>query len=291
MASSNPTEIAMKTNLVLVSMLAALAPLTSACVETNHADVLPPDAKPLLTITSQATEALAPQTLVTQEVSAQTRLFPRDATPFGASYEDWAAAWWQWALSIPVDENPMKGGPCELYQSGDVFFLAGTNGGASTRSCTIPVGKGIFFPLVNIVFRACPEHANASYTCDIATADSTLHECASWYIDHGDETLLLEVDGASISGLDEYRAHSEVFSDTSPLDVAERVSPSCSGPIEANPCGVPVGSPRPSVADGFWAMLKPLPVGQHQVRFAAQMGGAEWGGFSLDVTYDIVVAP
>jgi hypothetical protein len=280
----------MKTNLVLVSMLAVLAPLTSACVETTPADVLPAEAMPL-ELGGSTAAAPALQVMAKQGAPTQSHIFPREAMPFGASYEDWAAEWWQWALSIPVGENPMKGGACELHQSGDVFFLAGTNGGAATRSCTIPTGKGIFFPLVNVVFRACPELSGGSYTCDLATADSTLHECASWYIDNGDETLLLEIDGAAVGGLDEYRAHSEPFFDTSPLDPAERVSPTCSGPIEANPCGVPVGSQRHSVADGYWAMLRPLPVGQHQVRFAAAMGGDGWGGFSLDVTYNIVVAP
>jgi hypothetical protein len=277
----------MKTHLVLASMLAALASLASGCVEATPADVLPAEAMPLGAL---AASTKAPQVQAKKAAPAQGLLFPREAAPFGASYEDWAAAWWQWSLSIPVDDNPMLGGPCEQYQSEDVFFLAGTTGGSATRSCAIPAGKGIFFPLVNIVMRSCPEFADASYTCELATSESYMHDVTSWYMENGDRTLVLEIDGVSVDGLDDYRAHSEAFSDASPLDPAERVWPVCSGPIDANPCGVPVGSPRPSVADGYWAMLRPLPPGQHEIRFAASIDYG-WGGFSLDVTYDIVVAP
>ena len=281
----------MKTHLVLASLIAALAPLTSACVETTPVDAVPTEAVTLGGLAAPgAREAKAPEAHAKGGAPSQSVLFPREATPFGVSYEDWAAAWWQWAFSIPVDENPMLGGPCELHQSGKVFFLAGTSGGADHRSCTIPAGKGVFFPIVNVVFRSCPEYADASYTCDLATSEDNLHENASWYMENGDRTLLLEIDGASVDGLDAYRAHSEVFADASPDAVEDRVAPTCSGKIEENPCGVPVGSPRPSVADGYWAMLRPLPVGQHEIRFAASIE-YDWGGFSLDVTYDIVVAP
>jgi hypothetical protein len=281
----------MKTNLVITSLLAALAPLASACVETNPVDLVPAEAVSLGALSAPISEGTkAPAAQAKSAAPAKDRLFPREATPFGASYEDWAAAWWQWAFSIPKDENPMLGGPCELHQSGEVFFLAGTMGGSATRSCTMPAGKGVFFPLVNVVFRSCPEYADASYTCEIATSEDNLHESASWYMENGDRTLILEIDGASVDNLDTYRAHSEMFFDASPDDVEERVAPACSGKIEENPCGVPVGSPRPSVADGYWAMLRPLPVGQHEIRFAAAIE-YDWGGFSVDVTYDIVVAP
>ncbi|MDI1442711.1 hypothetical protein [Polyangium sp. 6x1] len=281
----------MKTNIAFASLIAALAPLASACADATPIDVVPAEAMALsaLSAPSSAEGAKAPETHA-KKGPGHNLLFPRQAHPFGASYEDWAAAWWQWALSIPVDENPMLDGPCELHQSGNVFFLAGTMGGTATRNCTIPVGKGIFFPIVNVVYRSCPEYVNGSYTCELATSDDKLHEWASSYIESGEGTMLLEIDGVSVANLDPYRAHSEVFADASPLNVEDRVAPACSGPIEANSCGVPVGSPRSSVADGYWAMLHPLPPGQHEIRFAASIDN-NVGSFSLDVTYHIVVAP
>ncbi|MFS8071505.1 MAG: hypothetical protein ACMG6S_34475 [Byssovorax sp.] len=281
----------MKTRLVLVSLLATLAPLTSACGQTTPIDVLPHEAVAVGALSVPGSAVEAPESHAKKAASAQSRLFPRQATPFGTSYEAWAAAWWQWALAIPKDQNPILGGPCELNQSGDVFFLAGTAGGSETRSCTIPAGKGIFFPIVNVVVRSCPEYGDQveGYSCEVATDEGMLHQWATEWMG-SDQTLLLEIDGSSVDALDAYRAHSDAFTDTSPLDVSERFAPFCSGPIEANSCGVPVGSARPAVADGIWAMLHPLSVGPHEIRFAASVN-QPGGGFSIDVTYNIVVAP
>ncbi|MGH9975265.1 MAG: hypothetical protein ACRD8Z_05440, partial [Nitrososphaeraceae archaeon] len=59
--------------------------------------------------------------------------------PFGRSYEDWTAKWWQWLLSIPNSENAAvdtTGEHCGVGQNGSVWFLAGTTGGKNIRSCT-----------------------------------------------------------------------------------------------------------------------------------------------------------
>jgi hypothetical protein len=285
-------EVAMQNNIVLVSLLAATAPFVSACVEATPSEIAPAAAVAFGELsTPVSTTANAPAAKAKSSAPTQAFLFPRDATPFGVSYEDWAAAWWQWAVAIPKDENPMLGGPCELHQSGKVFFLAGTTGGNDIRSCTIPAGKGIFFPLVNVMYKSCPEYGGQfeGYTCEDATSEDLLHQGATEYMGY-ESTLLLEIDGVSVEGLDAYRAHSDTFVETSPTDVSARVFPFCAGPIEENPCGVPVGSERPAVADGYWAMLRPLSAGQHEIRFAASIA-LPWGGFSLDVTYDILVTP
>jgi hypothetical protein len=104
-------------------------------------------------------------------------------------------------------------------------------------------------------------------------------------------TLALEIDGVAVEGLEEYRAHSETFPETSTLDWDDRVSPWCTGPIRENSCGVPVGSLRNSAADGYWAMMRPLSVGQHQIHFTASVVQSNGSTFALDVAYDIVVTP
>ena len=61
------------------------------------------------------------------------------------------AKWWQWALEIPEPRNPLiDANPCNVNQHGYFFFLAGTLGGDPVeRTCTIPKGKAIFFPVYN----------------------------------------------------------------------------------------------------------------------------------------------
>lgn len=73
----------------------------------------------------------------------------------GASQEEWSKRWWRWALSFDEDEGPLAdpdGSDCALGQQGPVWFLAGTYGTARTvRSCRVPAGKTLFFPLVNTI--------------------------------------------------------------------------------------------------------------------------------------------
>ena len=55
------------------------------------------------------------------------------------------AAWWQWVLSIPVDENPLldtTGEKCMIGQRGDVWYLAGTFGAVTaTRDCAVQLQR------------------------------------------------------------------------------------------------------------------------------------------------------
>src|SRR2546427_7156737 len=65
---------------------------------------------------------------------------PPNSHPHGLTYGEWNGRWWQWALSIPSDVNPVldtTGVHCAEGQTGKVWFLAGTFGGAATRTCTI----------------------------------------------------------------------------------------------------------------------------------------------------------
>jgi hypothetical protein len=53
---------------------------------------------------------------------------PVKANPAGQTYGRWAAEWWQWALGIPADVNPVvdtNGEFCTQRQVDDVWFLAG----------------------------------------------------------------------------------------------------------------------------------------------------------------------
>ena len=63
--------------------------------------------------------------------------FSIDSKPYGVSYLQWAAKWWQWLLSIPSDTNPAAdktGINCGINQKGPVWFLAGTFGGSERPS-------------------------------------------------------------------------------------------------------------------------------------------------------------
>ena len=69
------------------------------------------------------------------------------------------AKWWQWVLPIPKSINPLiDANPCNVNQHGYFFFLAGTTGGSAVeRTCSIPKGKAIFFPVYNYFQTLDPE--------------------------------------------------------------------------------------------------------------------------------------
>src|SRR4029077_11807072 len=64
-----------------------------------------------------------------------------------------ATSWWQWVFETPASENPLTdttGQFAAVNQSGRVWFLAGNPGGTTVRTITVPSGKALFFPIVNV---------------------------------------------------------------------------------------------------------------------------------------------
>jgi hypothetical protein len=199
-------------------------------------------------------------------------IIPPQSESFAQTYGEWGARWWQWVQSMPKSQNPATDtASCQLGQWGPVFFLAGTfTGEALTRSCNVPAGEGLFFPIVN-AFCAVSEDG------DTAAAIAKL--CREQFIDKIDlASLKLTIDGVRVFNLDKFRG-SEFFSLAS---VAENVSDQA--------CGTPgaryVGFRATAYSDGYWAMLRPLPIGHHVVHFE---GSVPAYSFTVNVTYQLNV--
>ena len=105
--------------------------------------------------------------------TADDRIIPPSslsALPDHKTYEQWSAAWWQWVMTVPYSLNPITQAgnkvDCRIFQDpfSPVFFLTGNSGFADTRSCTVPAGKPIFFPVVNVLNDyPCPSSPNAPF--------------------------------------------------------------------------------------------------------------------------------
>src|SRR5689334_15805444 len=53
-------------------------------------------------------------------------VLPVKSSPYGMTYGQWSARWWQWAFSLPIDRSPLFGtADCSAGQSGLVWFLPG----------------------------------------------------------------------------------------------------------------------------------------------------------------------
>ncbi|GAA6207673.1 hypothetical protein NBRC116601_09660 [Cognatishimia sp. WU-CL00825] len=87
--------------------------------------------------------------------------------PAHADYAELANLWTQWSFSFPDKLRPQKsrwGLACNLNQSGNVWFLSNSDQSKPVnRTCEIPTGKSLFFPILeNIVFNP----PNLNLTCD-----------------------------------------------------------------------------------------------------------------------------
>lgn len=160
----------------------------------------------------------------------------------GMTQAQWTRAWWQWAASFDGDESPVadtSGEHCAAGQQGPVWFLAGTYGTRRTiRTCKVPTGRYMFFPLINYVVM---RPANRIVSCD-AVAEQA-HDMTE-----GVSNLVLRVDGRPIDTLEAHRISSDGC-----FDIGLRKSPAV--------------RIFPAAADGYYVMLKPLAPGRHMVEF------------------------
>jgi hypothetical protein len=182
------------------------------------------------------------------------------------TYGEWGARWWQYVMGIPADQNPLAdltGEKCGLGQWGPVFFLMGTMGGAAERTCNVPLGKALFFPIQNTM---CSIPEDGTTLADISRPDCNVDAVIP-------KTLSVTVDGVDLKRLYKYRGKT-FFSFTGG-------APSVFGSWPVAPHYE--GYHETAFADGYWVMLKPLSAGLHDLHFKA--GNPPW----LEVTYHLNV--
>ena len=213
--------------------------------------------------------------LVTLAALAPGRAARADDDPF----RELSAEWWQWTLSIPTPENPLAdptGAKCMVGQRGPVWFLAGGGvPGETTRTCTVPAGKVLFFPVLNAMFFDSPN------VCGQGPEPIPVPEMRA-VIDAfiaGATDISAHFDGQPLVNL--RRVRSRVFEVALPEDNLFDV-----------PCADLGGSPggifTPAVGDGYYAALRPLRPGNHTLHFHSEV--PEFG-FALDVTYNLIAVP
>ena len=201
--------------------------------------------------------------------------------PFADSQpvEQLGAEWWQWALSIPTSDNPQldtTGENCMVGQRGSVWFLAGNSGGGSTtRACTVPEGKRLFFPVINNINFDTP---NVCGQGPQKIPSEEWRALSAAFID-GATNLSVNVDGKAIKNL--RRVQSQVFEVALPEENVFDVPCAALG-------GVPAGIYSPAVDDGFYVRLNPLTRGEHTLEFHAENPSQ---GFALNVTYNLTIVP
>lgn len=187
----------------------------------------------------------------------------------GHPLAEYANLWWQWTNAMPKNLSPVRdktGEHCNQGQEGSVWFLAGGYGTSTIkRKCTVPEGKHIFFPVINMVYY---HRKKGAMTCDRAKELAALNN---------DELLSINIEIDSITALNP--AHTRLSSPEC-FDFLAKV------PRELNP-------PKyyPAASDGYWVMLKPLSKGAHSIKFQAKYDRTNGGHSKMaqDIEYEIIV--
>ena len=183
------------------------------------------------------------------------------------------AEFWQWALTQPAVANPLldtTGEFCDVGQSGHTWFLAGSiSPDPITRTCAIPPGTRLTFPVVNAFYGATPGD-----TPQESTVEFVRSQVAG--IRDGATGLRVTVDGELLRSSRIRYEESEVFTVTLP---------------EGNLFGAPAGTVvSPTVDAGYYVTLPPLRPGTHIIRIEGSVESATPpGSLSVDVTYHITV--
>ena len=176
------------------------------------------------------------------------RAYSRSTYPLGRPWHEWVRLWWEWCYSGSIEDSPAadeSGKSCSKSQIHDrVWFLAGTFGGKAERTCSIPHGRSIFFPVLNdlISFATDQKLKTEEELASYARADL-----------NSTTTLWVRIDGLPLVDLEKYRVSSPLFDIT--LPPKERGL----SPIKTQ-----------AVSDGFWIFLAPFDRGQPHDRIFRQ---------------------
>jgi hypothetical protein len=211
--------------------------------------------------------------------STNLTIFPPNSTPFGKSFSEWTANWWKWFIEIPYDsKHPFldpTGASCDRNQSGPVWFLSGSLTFPIEKTCVIPSGKAILFPILNF---------ECSYAEDkLKTTPKELLKCAN---DGKDQMSLLhfKYNGKDVTQdqIMQFRVVSSPFTVNFP---------------NSNVFGSNSPGPTTAVSDGYWVMFEPPSPGNYDIQFGGCGGqdcpktSVSTASYQIGVTYHLKVLP
>jgi hypothetical protein len=197
------------------------------------------------------------------------------AVQLGEPAKELSAEWWQLIYSLPASVNPVldtPGADCVVGQRGDVWFLAGSSvGTAVTRNCSVPGGKVLFFPVLNVSFFNSP---NACGQPDVNYTVKEMRAAVASVIDAA-TNMSVTLDGRPVGNIK--RVRSEVFEVALPeSNFYDFLYPPCASGVYS-----------PTVADGYYTHLNPLQAGEHVLHIYGEIPPS----FVVDVTYKLTVVP
>jgi hypothetical protein len=217
--------------------------------------------------------------------SAVGQVLEPKSLPYGLSYEEWAAKWWQFFYGQSTNNMQPLGSPgiCEGPASRVLFLNGSPTTTTETKQATIFADTPLFFAILAFTAdnTACPITNFTTNSAEVLAVEAV----SGWT--SAATLITCTIDGVAVPGLENptntiYNVVSVPFSYTAAeKDNIVAVS-------EGEPC-LPGGlTVYPAVADGVYLMLSPLSPGKHKIHFVGEAGPG--GAFlKIDITYDITV--
>lgn len=215
-------------------------------------------------------------------------VFTNDSQPFGSSYGEWIAKWWQWNVNIPAKDHPRdfySMDKCNINQSGPVWFMPDILQGIETRNCKIPANTSVLIPIQT---GAQWNDGNGGFLND----QQLLERAMEFQDNTKTENIKATLDGKEIKVP---RVQSPFFDLTIPIDSWTRGIVDEDGSSTCPDC-IP-GTFR-AVADGYFIFLAPLDPGEYDVGlyFFTQENPnpfvvSQLKTYTANATYHLIVEP
>jgi len=212
-------------------------------------------------------------------------VFHKDELPFGKPYEDWVHDYWRWNAGIPSDPETtfagVKENGCFINKQGPVAFLMDPAiGGEHHQTCEISSNQGILI-------------SGWSAECDGSVKGwqnksfQELSKCAR-DLDLGKVTSKAWVDNKPIA-----QVEAEDYKTINLINATELYTKAFNITTPANSqLQVDYPGTYPGAVHGWFIFLKPLPVGEHTVRYVNDVRETTLGAGNTnnaDITYSFKV--
>lgn len=194
-------------------------------------------------------------------------MFSKDEKPFGVSYDDWVAKYWNWDVSLNTDQFTPKPDGCLINKSDSLVMLIDTTvEGSPHQLCKISSKHGIIVPL----WIGWCDNSGADDQSHKYYSDEQLTKCAREVYNLGNIRSDVKVDGIPVAKLDvrmslisgklDYKINSPL------TNVTELYSKgfNLTIPPDSHEAGSKPGTWRAG-SQGWWVFLKPLPPGEHTI--------------------------
>ena len=224
-------------------------------------------------------------TMVMVPIAYAVDVFHKDEVPFGKTYGDWVQDWWSWNAAIPGDPETtfagIKENGCLINKEGPVVMLIDPAiGGQHHQRCEISSNQGILFPAwAALCSVALKGNEDMSF--------KELSVCARQY-NLGKVTGNVWVDNKPLA-----QVEAEDYKTINLINATELYSKgfNITLPEDSN-LAVDYPGTHLGATHGWYIFLKPLPVGEHSVRYVNDVRETTLGAGNTnnaDITYSFTV--